>query len=57
MGKRHICERCGGEDVVRDAHAAWDAELQMWEIASLYDAAFCRNCDREVELREVEAQE
>ena len=40
------CTTCGGEDVVRDAWAAWDAVSGRWDLAALFDAAWCRDCDR-----------
>jgi hypothetical protein len=53
MRVRVVCGDCGGEDVVRDAWAAWDVGSQTWELHATLDAAFCHDCDTEVTLAEL----
>lgn len=46
-----ICYECGSSDVLADAYAVWNLELQMWEIASVYDKeSFCNACDGETRI-------
>ena len=47
-----VCRTCKGTDVVRDAWAVWNEELQQWELGSLYDHAHCNTCDGETKLEE-----
>lgn len=49
----YCCENCGSDDVVRDAWAAWDSELQMWVADQIFDNAYCRSCEGETSLKEV----
>ena len=49
------CPICDGQNVKRDAFAEWNPELQMWEIAQVFDAGFCDDCGHEVSLVEKEA--
>lgn len=42
------CSNCGGQTIRADAFAAWDAELQMWELAALFDQRFCDDCGHSV---------
>ena len=46
------CEDCGSQEVMRDAFAVWNPELQMWEISSLYDDWFCPECEAETHVVE-----
>ena len=48
------CATCGSENVRRDASAEWNAELQMWEIVTLYDNADCDECGSETNLVEMQ---
>jgi hypothetical protein len=45
-----ICGCCGGEDVLRDAWARWDAMSETWEVRAILDAGWCHDCDGEVVL-------
>jgi ribosomal protein L37AE/L43A len=40
----YVCDKCGSEDVTRDATAAWSFEDQRWELAGCMDAAYCEDC-------------
>ena len=46
------CAACGSQNVRRDASAEWNAELQMWEIVTVFDAADCEDCGTETSLIE-----
>jgi len=45
MPLRIKCKTCGSEDVVRDAWASWDVDLQKWILADIFDHAFCNACE------------
>jgi hypothetical protein len=38
------CAHCGGENVMRDAWAVWDIELQAWVLGNVFDAGHCDAC-------------
>jgi hypothetical protein len=42
-----VCERCGGEEVRRDAWAVWDVDGQEWVLGNVFDYAICESekCD------------
>lgn len=42
-----VCPHCGGQNIYKDAAAAWNAETQEWELASVHDSETCADCDRE----------
>ena len=50
---RIVCEACGSERVTRDAWAEWDVDTQDWVLASVYDYAFCHDCEEDARLKEV----
>jgi len=50
LGLTIHCAACGSEDVMEDAWAVWDPELQFWEAADLQDHAYCNTCDGETRL-------
>lgn len=49
-----VCKHCGSDNVMRDAWATWNVELQEWELLNVYDNAYCNECDGETSLKEVE---
>lgn len=46
------CEKCGSENVGRDAWAVWNIATQDWECGPVFDHAYCFNCDEEAALVE-----
>ena len=42
-----VCDKCGSDDLVKDAAAVWDRETQAWSLASTYDATTCQVCLRQ----------
>lgn len=52
--KTFICERCGSDDVVKDAYAVWDEKRQEWSLTSVFDAVTCLECGRETTIVEKE---
>jgi hypothetical protein len=44
------CSRCGSANVLRDAWATWDAHAGDWVLSSVFDHAFCVDCDAESTL-------
>ncbi len=50
LGETLHCSDCSSEDVQRDCWAAWNAELQTWEVVSVHDHAWCNTCQGEVKL-------
>ncbi|HEX8669279.1 MAG TPA: hypothetical protein VF727_13005 [Allosphingosinicella sp.] len=47
-----ICRTCGGTAVTRDAWAEWDAGTQQWVLGSVFDYAYCHDCDEETQIEE-----
>lgn len=52
FGIEYGCERCGSTSVTRDAWAEWDAKRQSWELAAMFDFAWCHDCARASRLIE-----
>lgn len=52
MKVEYICNRCGGNDISRDAWADWDTESQQWVLRVAFDYAHCHDCDGETRLIE-----
>lgn len=40
----YICEKCGSEDIRRDAFAVWDSTLNEWVLAHVFDLYTCMEC-------------
>lgn len=38
-----VCERCGSEEVLRDAWAEWDVDEQEWVLQNVFDHAVCES--------------
>jgi len=57
MKIRIVCRGCGSENVMRDAWAEWDVVSQQWELKSVFDSAYCEECDSETKLVEIEPAE
>ena len=53
MAVEYVCSLCGGNSVTRDAWAEWDLEEQDWVLGTVYDYAFCHDCQKETRLKEV----
>lgn len=46
-----VCRECGSEDVLADAYAEWNVELQQWEVQNVFDkGSFCQQCDGECRI-------
>jgi hypothetical protein len=56
MEKRvgYVCASCGSSAVMMDAWAVWDTEKQDWELGDTCTQSFCRECDGDASLIEVE---
>jgi len=52
-----VCRDCGSEKVMRDAWAEWDVVSQQWRLKSVFDQAYCDDCDAETKLVELELAE
>ncbi len=50
----YVCNMCGGNEVTRDAWAAWDTQAQDWTLGAAFDYAFCHDCAQETNLVEVD---
>ena len=44
------CETCLSEEVQHECWAAWNAELQTWEVDEFDDKVFCNRCHSETRL-------
>lgn len=52
---RMVCSHCGGEDVLADAYAVWNYDLQEWELNNVFDKGHhCNECDGECSITEAE---
>jgi hypothetical protein len=47
-----VCERCGSEDVSRDAWGDWDSATQDWVLRTVFDNAYCHACEGETNIEE-----
>lgn len=45
-----VCCTCGGENVQRQADAAWCVETQSWELVQTFDEAYCQDCDERTKI-------
>ena len=54
--KKFICSHCKGNNVLRDAFAAWDESAQDWVLENVYDYAYCPDCEGETTIKEIEEQ-
>ena len=56
MDKRvgYVCRYCGSSAVLMDAWAAWDTDRQDWVLHDALTEAYCRECDGQTVLQEVE---
>lgn len=45
-----VCDKCGSDDVVKDAWGTWNRETQMWELKDVFDYAFCLSCENDTSL-------
>lgn len=54
---RFTCKTCGSTEIEKDASAWWSEKAQEWVLSDVHDAAWCRNCDRETELKTEEIDE
>lgn len=52
MKVEFVCNRCGGDDVSRDAWANWDTSTQAWVLGAVFDYAHCHKCESETRLVE-----
>jgi hypothetical protein len=50
MRIKYVCLHCGGDNVTRDAWAAWDADKGDWILSNVFDYAFCQDCEAETTL-------
>ncbi len=51
-----LCASCASPSITREAWAAWDAEAQCWNLAELFDYAFCHHCHRRTQIEERAAE-
>jgi hypothetical protein len=49
-----VCNRCGSDEVSRDAWADWDTKSQQWALGPVFDYAHCHKCGGETSFIEVE---
>lgn len=42
-----ICAVCRGENVKKDAWVEWNSDAGRWEVACVFDHAFCDDCEGE----------
>lgn len=49
---KKVCRTCGSENVWKDANARFNTVTQQYELASLFDAEYCDDCDSETHIEE-----
>ncbi len=54
MAVKMTCKTCGSENVGRDAFVRWDVQFQRWELSTVYDNAYCLDCEGETTIEKVE---
>jgi hypothetical protein len=52
---KYVCPDCNGTNVWSDANAAWDEATQQWELLNTFDAEYCDDCQKDVNLKTVPA--
>lgn len=48
-----VCKNCGSSDVLLDAWAKWNAELQKWVLSDTLTHEYCEVCESETSMIEV----
>lgn len=51
---KKVCNQCGSEDVTVDASASWNEETNDWEIDTIWQNAYCNDCDGKCHIDDVE---
>jgi DNA-directed RNA polymerase subunit RPC12/RpoP len=41
----YVCTECGSDNVVSDAWASWNPETMNWELETIHDESYCRDCE------------
>jgi len=51
----YVCEDCGSDDVLVDAHAQWSSAAQRWELVNSFPSTddFCASCDGQTKGQEI----
>lgn len=52
-----VCASCGSENVVCDAWASWNKQIDEWELDNTFDDGFCRDCEHTGALTWIEPPE
>lgn len=52
-----VCGCCRSVNVMRDAWAEWNVEVQKWDLGNVFDNGFCNDCDGESRLEMVEVDQ
>lgn len=48
-----VCPACGSDEIVRDASAVWNVEMQLWEMSDpLGQTMWCNACGDDFERAE-----
>lgn len=45
---KYECPHCGSNEILKDAYASWNVELQEWQLETTYDTTICNLCEGEV---------
>ena len=51
---KKICAICKSENVMADAAVSWNDEINQWEIETVYDNAYCADCDGDTNIEDME---
>lgn len=50
--EKPVCRKCGSDDVLADAYAAWNVERQEWQLQTTFDkGSVCNACSGECRIK------
>jgi hypothetical protein len=45
-----VCKTCGSENVLKDAWAKFNPEIQEWVLENIFDNEYCEECENETTI-------
>ena len=51
---KKVCSKCQSENVVADASVSWNDEIQKWEVETVFDNAYCFDCEHDTDIEDIE---
>jgi len=54
---KKVCSVCGSDDVLVDAYAKWDVDIQHWVLDGAFaEDVYCAQCDEKTGLKDEEIE-